>query len=497
MPRPSRRPLLLGCPQSLRRTRATRARQKAEIGEWSAPTGTLSFPTAIDAPTSPRSFASEARETLKLALPVAAGQLGQILLHFCDALFAGRLGVVPLAAASFATSIMSVAYVMTIGTLTAIAVQAAHAHGEKNRHEAGEILRHGLFLALGVALVAVVVIEIIGFHLDRFGQVPEVEEQARGFLRLLGLSIIPAALWQALKQFSEAVGDPLPPMYAAFAGIPLNLLLCWMFMFGGAGMPQLGLAGAGLATLITRVVLAAGLALYVFRGMRLREEAMAGDWRARPSWTRLRSLLGLGLPVALQLLMEVSVFSAAAIMIGWFGAAPLAAHNIAITCAATTFMIPLGLSLAVSVRIAQVSGAGAHERILRVGWSAFAMGGGVMAFSALIFTFSGDWLARWFTTDPAVIALAATLLGVAGVFQIADGLQVVGMGVLRGLKDVRVPALIAFAAYWVLALPACWYLGYRLGWGARGVWWGLALGLATAALVLAWRFERLASRRSA
>ena len=452
------------------------------------------IPAAALPATPPLSAWGEARATLALALPMIAGQLGQMLLQLTDSLLAGRLGVVSLAAASFAVSLTSVCYVVGVGVLTAIAVIAGRAHGAADRAASGETLRHGLWVALGCGLVAGLTLEIAAEHLERFGQTPEVQAAARGFLRALGWSMLPAMLWQALKQWCEAVGAPTAPMWTTFVGVPLNLVLSWGLMFGRAGLPEIGLAGAGVATLTVRSLMAVVLALYVFRSPRLEPEAAGGRWGAWPSWERLRELLTLGLPVGLQLFMEVGLFSSAAIMMGWLGEVPLAAHNIAITCSATTFMLPLGIGLAVSVRIAQVAGAGQPERVRRVGFSALAMGGGVMALSALLFLLAGPWLAGWFVRDAAVIGVAGSLLAVSGVFQIADGLQVVAMSALRGIKDVRVPVGVAFAAYWLLALPGCWLLGFGAGWGAVGVWWGLALGLGAAALLLGWRFARLTRR---
>lgn len=442
-------------------------------------------------PTQP-SFGDEARATLRLAVPIVGGQLGQMLLMFIDSLMIARVGTDPLAASAFSHAISSVIYVSGIGILTSVGVRAAQAHGAGKPQTAGEVLRNGLWLALVVGLLAIGVNELFVLpNLRSFGQTEGVVREAAPFLRLIAFSLLPALIWQTLKGFCEALQHPLPPMLTVLGGVPLNVGLNVLFIYGSPalGLPAMGLAGAGLATLITRCLMLVVLAAYVARTAHCAEHRAGVDWRARPNGTVLRDLLGLGLPASVQLLAECAAFAWAAIMVGWIGAIPLAAHQVAISFAAVTFMFPLGTAFAVSARMGEAVGAKELHRLWNIGFSGLALGAGIMSVFAVVFLAFGADLARLFVQDSEVAWLAASLLAVAGVFQLVDGLQVVGISALRGLSDARVPAIIAFGSYWCVAIPAAWFFGFKLEWGAKGVWWGLALGLACAAVALAARLQ--------
>ncbi len=436
-------------------------------------------------------WTAEARGTLRLAGPMITGQLAHMAMQFCDSLMVGfYLGVVPLAASALAISIQSPTFVACIGLMSAVGVRSAQALGGGRRDTAGEILRHGMIMALVVGVLVATLLWLVEPFFHRMGQDPEVVRQAMPFLRLFAWSIIPTLLWQALKQYCEAHNLARAPMWTALAGVSLNLFLNYALIFGHFGAPALGLPGSGLATLISRCVLFLLLVAWAWYSPALRDEIRAIHWLRRPHWHHFRALLGIGIPGSIQLLMEVVAFAGAAIMMGRLGAPALAAHQIAITYAATTFMVPLGLSFATSLRLGQAFGARERERLRRIGFSGLAMAAMVMCVGAILFSVFGRWLAAWFTMDPEVITIAAALLAVAGVFQIVDGIQVVGMSALRGLSDVRVPTLIAFCSYWVVALPLCYWLGFHTRFGAVGIWWGLAAGLGCAAVLLVWRVAR-------
>ena len=429
----------------------------------------------------------EARCTLALALPMTAGQVGQMLLGFSDSIMVGRLGVVPLAACAFANGILNVLYVTCIGLLAGVSILVAQAHGAGRGREAGETLRHGLAIALvtGTGLGLAVT---FGYPLLRhLGEPPAVVAQARPFLVIVGWSLLPALGWQCLKQYCDSLSHPVLPMTAMLAAVVLNIFLSWVLIYGHLGAPALGLAGAAWATFVTRGLLTAATAVLILRARRFRDRRPPRWWAAL-SWLALRAQLALGLPVALQLLLEVGLFSAAAVMMGWLGAGALAAHQVAISYAALTFMVPLGLGIAVSVRVSQAVGAGEWTRVRRIGLSGIGMAAAVMCLTASAFLAFGATLAGFFIRDAATAALAAQLLAVAGVFQIFDGAQIVSMSALRGLSDGRVPTGVAFVAYWLVALPTCYFVGSASRAGARGVWWGLALGLAVAATLLTVRF---------
>ena len=434
-----------------------------------------------------RPILREARRTLALAVPMTAGQVGQMLLGFFDSLMVGHLGVVPLAASAFALGVFNVLFVTGIGLLAGVSVLAAGAHGAKRPREAGEVLRHGLVISVGGSLGMIALLLLVLGRLDRLGEPPEVVAAARPFLVLIGWSMLPALAWQCLKQYCESLSYPRLPMLTMFGGVALNVGLNWVLIYGHLGAPRLGLVGAGWATLTTRTLLFAVLLWRVLSAPRF-HEALPVRWTAALSWARLRAQLALGAPVALQLLLEIGMFSFAAIMMGWLGAAPLAAHQVAITYAALTFMFPLGIAIAVSVRVAQAVGAGEWARVRPIGIGGVGMSLAVMSVFAGGFLLLGGPLAGFFIRDAVTAALAVQLLAVAGIFQVFDGTQIVSMSVLRGLSDVRVPTVISFVSYWLVALPTCYFLGFAGRAGAVGVWWGLAMGLAFAALALTARF---------
>ena len=419
---------------------------------------------------------------------MAAGQIGQMLLGFSDSLMVGRLGVVPLAASAFANGIISILLVTGIGLLASVSILASQAHGAGKDREAGEILRQGICIAAATGLFVGLLIMFGQRWLNGLGQPPEVSVAARPFLVIVGWSVGPALVWQCLKQFCEALLRPLVPMLTMFAAVVLNVFLSWVLIYGRFGLPAFGLAGAGWATLISRVVFMGALFVVVLRSPYFRA-ALPLRWLTGLHWKALRTQLAIGLPVALQLLMEVGAFATTAFMMGWLGADALAAHQVALSYCSLTFMFPLGLSMAVGIRVGQAVGAREWGRLRVIGASGLLMAALLMSGFATLFFVGGTFLSGLFVSEPAVVLVAARLLGIAAVFELFDGLQVVAMGALRGLADVRVPTGISFVAYWMIALPVSYGAGFVWRHGPRGIWWGLASGLALSALALVWRFH--------
>jgi MATE family multidrug resistance protein len=436
----------------------------------------------------------EARATTWLAMPIAAGQVSQMLMGFADTLMVGRVGVLPLAASAFANSVWSVLMVFGMGLLSSVPVQVSHERGSGRVAQCGAVLRSGLLVSLVAGLVMAAGLTLGRDLLRHFGQTPEVVAEAMPFFLLIGWSIVPALLSHSLKQFSEALNRPWPPMIILFASVGLNVWLNWVLIYGNWGAPALGLSGAGWATLIARVAALVGQLAYVawepaFRAARPFTRQAADYFDAHFS----KVLLHLGMPVGLQYLSEVSAFASAAIMMGWIGAEALAAHQIAITCAATTFMIPLGLSSAASMRVSHAVGAAQGGRVRAIAAGALVVASLVMGVFAILFLAAGNPIARLFVADAEVVRVAAGMLVVAGFFQLFDGAQVVLMGSLRGLRDVRVPAWISFGSYWAIGLATGYVLAFVLGRGPIGMWVGLAIGLACSAAFLSVRFVRLSA----
>ena len=435
-------------------------------------------------------FRDEIRPTLTLAAPIVVGQVSQMLMGVTDSVMIGRAGTVPLAASAFGGNVFVVFYVLGIGLMLPVSIFVSRAHGANRPDECGEYLRHGLALALFFGVLETLVMVALSFFLPRFGQPPEVLAIVTPFFLLLAGSITTVFIYLVLRQFAEAMGHPWAPMFIMLAGVALNAALNWVFIYGHLGAPALGLTGAGISTLTSRAL----GALVIFVWLR-RDAAVRAAWPKRwfgdYSVARFREMLQVGLPASGMLLFESSAFAVSSVMIGWLGAVPLAAHQIAITCASLAFMFPLGLSIAAGMRVSRAVGAGELQRRRPIAVASYLLGLATMGTFALAFGFGGRVIAGWFVEDAAVVALAVQLLAVAALFQLVDGMQVIAAACLRGIMDVKVPAVITCVAYWVLALPLGYVLGVRGPLGAVGIWIGIASGLALAAIALSARFVRL------
>jgi MATE family multidrug resistance protein len=272
-------------------------------------------------------------------------------------------------------------------------------------------------------------------------------------------------------------------------GAGLNVVLNWVFIYGNLGAPRMGLDGSGLATLLARLAMLAGMILWCTRARSVRDW-IPTHWFRAPELDAVGDLLRLGLPTSLQLLAEVSAFVMATLIIGTLGENALASHQVAMTCAATIFMVPLGLSQALTVRMGEAWGAAEHARLRLVLVSGWGLALAFTACSAQAFLFFRHTIASWFLTDPKAASLTASLLLISAAFQVSDAMQVSSAGALRGLGDVGVPVWIAFVAYWIVSIPVGWFLASSLGWGVAGMWWGITLGLTSTAIALGVRIWR-------
>ncbi len=430
----------------------------------------------------------EMRRTLALSFPIMAGMIGHMLMGLTDTLMVGRVGVSALASAALVNTIAHVPAVFVLGLLAAVQILTSQAFGARQPVEAGETFRHGLLLAATAGLATAVGLVLSGPHLTLLGQPADVVTGAQGYLRYIAWSMLPALISHAAKQFAESLNQPWLPMFIVLGGVALNILLNWVFIFGNLGAPVMGLEGAGLATLLARLATMLGMLWLVLRSAHTRAWLPA-VWLQNWSPRRLRTQFKLGFPVGLQTLMEVGGFSLGALMMGWISAEAMAAHQIAITCASTTFMFALGVGMGVSIRVGHAWGAGLPSRLKRITYGGTFLGAGAMGLFALVFMLGGEVIAGWFVVDAEVIRLTAALLFVAGIFQVVDGTQVVMISALRGMSDVRLPLIIVAIAYWALALPLAYVLAFVFGHGAVGIWIGLAAGLAAAACGLTARFH--------
>ncbi len=435
----------------------------------------------------------ESRLTLRLAVPLMVGQLSQMLLGVADTVMVGRLGVTELAALTFANSLFHVPFVFGIGVLISISVATANSRGANDRSGARGSCRHGLYLSILLGSLLFLAAWVISSKLTLFGQPSEVSERTTVYFRILMGSMIPALASIALKNHADALNRPWPPFWIFLGGVVLNIGLNWVMIYGKLGCPALGFEGAAWATLIARIAIFGAMLAWMLRSPSLRDW-MPRLWLRTPDWADLKRLLAIGMPASIQMLCEVSAFSIAGLLMGRFSELAMAAHQIAITLAATAFMIPLGLSMALTVRIGEAHGSENIDRLRPIalsGWLLVAIYGCLAATTFLLF---GRWIATLFTEAAAVIELTAALLVIVGVFQIFDGLQVASSAMLRGLHDARLPALIGFFAYWIIGLPVSVGLAFGAGLGARGVWWGLAVGLFVACITLGPRLWKQTGR---
>lgn len=435
-------------------------------------------------------YLQEVRPTLALALPIIVGQVSMMLMGVTDSVMIGHAGTVPLAASAFGGNVFNIFYVLGIGLMLPVSIMVSRARGANTPVECGEYLRHGLALALAVGIGESLAMALLSFGLGWFQQPPEVLAAVNPFFVLIAGSLTPVLVYLVLRQFAEAIGHPWVPMLVMLGGIGFNAGLNWIFIYGHWGVPALGLTGAGISTFASRTI----GALVIFVWLRRLPQARAAwpvRWFGHYSTARFREMLRIGLPASGMLLFESSAFALSSIMVGWLGTVPLAAHQIAITCASLAFMFPLGLSIATGMRVSRVVGAGELARRRPIAFGSIALGVVISGAFGVLFFVGGERISSWFVHDRAVIAIAAQLLIVAALFQIVDGVQVMGAASLRAIMDVRVPAVITFAAYWLVALPLGYLLGIRGPFGAVGIWFAIAAGLAFAAVFLPLRFARL------
>jgi len=447
-----------------------------------------------------------------LALPIVVGQVSQMLMGVVDSVMIGHAGTVPLAASGFGVSVFNIFYVVGIGLMVPTAIFVSRARGAGRPEEAAEYLRHGIAMAVAFGVIETLVMAGLSTQLARFGQPAEVLAIVQPFFLLCAGSLTPVLVYRVLREFAEAMGHPWAPMFIMLGSVALNAGLNWVLIYGNLGAPAMGLTGAGLATLVSRVVGVTMIFLWLRRDPKVRAawpsfakasegaalgaggEARAMGWLGGLSWARWREMLHVGLPAAGMLLFEVSAFAFSSVMCGWLGSVPLAAHQIAISTASLAFMVPLGLAMANGMRVSHAVGAGERGRLRPIAFSSLGLGLAAMGVFAVAFGWGGRVIAGWYVDDGAVIALAAQLLVVAAFFQLFDGTQVIAAGALRAITDVRVPAVITFIAYWVIALPVGYFVGVRGAWGAVGVWLGIASGLAFAAVFLTGRYLRKTAR---
>jgi MATE family multidrug resistance protein len=435
----------------------------------------------------------ELGQLLPLAGPIIASQLGQIGMTTVDTIIVGALGAQALAAVGLGGAIHMVLVVLCSGVVFAMSPLVSRSHGAGAADRTGHIALQGFLLA-GLASLPVVLTSLAGQRIAlALGQDPGVAVLCGQYLRALAWGIVPQFIFFAARQYLEAIGQVRLPMLLTLAGLGLNAMLCYLLVHGAGGLPALGVVGSGLATSLVRwsMCLAAFAVLW-----RCRDQHPFRLQHLYPDRPLITSMIRIGVPIGIQAALEVGLFSLAAVMMGWISPMALAAHQVTINIAATTFMVALGMSQAGTIRIGQLLGAGRRDRLPVAAAAVYLLAMGFMALCAGMFVAVPQGLIRLHTPDAAVIALGSQLLFMAALFQLFDGAQVAGVAILRGLADTRVPMIVGAVGYWLVGLPAGYLLGFHTAMGPMGVWGGLCLGLATVALLLGWRVRRVIAAAS-
>lgn len=448
--------------------------------------------TALNA----RPWRDEAGATASLAGPLILTNLAQSAINATDVVLLGWLGAHELAAASIGVNLYIAFLIFGMGLVMAASPIMAKQLGQR-KHSLREV-RRTVRQSMWAAITITVPVWLALWHAEpilRFlGQDPQLSASAAHLVRPLMFGYLPALGYLVLRAFVAALERPAWALIVSIAGVVINAVLNYGLIFGAFGLPRLGLFGAGLGSTITQTLMFVGMAVVVLTHRRFRRYHLFGRfWR--PDWQRYAEVWRIGLPIALTLGLEVTVFNAAVFLMGLISTDALAAHAIAIQIASLTFMVPLGLSQAVTVRVGLAFGRGDNAGIMRAGWTAFAMGTGFMASMAIVIyaiphTLVGLFLDETMPVNAPVIPLAVSFLSVAALFQVFDGAQSVAAGMLRGLQDTTVPMIFAGFGYWVVGMGTAIWLGFGLKWQGLGIWVGLAAGLAIVSVMMLARWLR-------
>lgn len=437
----------------------------------------------------------EAKLTINLALPIIFGELAQMALHLIDTAMIGSISHVQLAAASLVINVMNIPFVLGIGITMSISQTVSMAQGQNDSQKVSHYLYNGFWLCVATALIISLGLELGSNVLFHLHQDPEVARLAKPFLSVMGISLIPMILFMALKQFTDGLQHTRTAMILSVLALPLNVFINWLLIYGHWGFPKMEMMGAAYGTLITRsfIFIALGIVLFRHRLFRKYIAIRKNQWQLKKS--TFKELLRIGIPSGLQIGMEAGAFAVSGILIGTIGAVEQAAHQIALSCAAFTFMASMGLAQAGSIRVSHAYGTGDFNKISNIGKSTLVTALLYGIFCAVIFVLLRNVLPLAFNNETSVVAMASLLLVFAAIFQISDATQAIGAGLLRGTKDVKTPTFLIGIAYWVLGIPSGYLLAFHFRMGAPGIWLGFIIGLTFSSFFLTTRFLSMVRKR--
>lgn len=441
------------------------------------------------------SKSTHARETLVLGIPLIGSSLAQMALHVTDTVMVGWYGLVPLAAVVLGSSSFFIVYVVGSGFAKAVMPMVATALGRGDEAQVRRDTRMGLWLSILFGLLVLPIFWWSGPILLALGQNAEVSSIAQDYMRIVGFGMVPALMVTVLQSYLSALHRTQVVLWVTLAAVGLNIAVNWALVFGNWGFPELGAMGAAVATISTQILTLVVLMAYAtFLPALKRFHLFQRFWR--PDWHAMGQVWRLGVPIGLTGLAEGGMFQASALMMGWIGTVELAAHGIALEVSALTFMMHVGISSAATIRVARFEGQGDRQALRRAGKVAIVISLGVAVASVILFvTLPGPIVGLFLDMEKPdsaeILAIGVALLAVAALFQLADGVQVMALGLLRGIQDTRVPMGLAAVSYWLVGIPCSYVLAFPLGLGGVGLWLGLVVGLACAAASLMWRFWRL------
>jgi MATE family multidrug resistance protein len=435
------------------------------------------------------------KRNLRLALPVVLSQIGQVTVQLVDNMMVGHVGTVELAASAFANNVFIIGMFFGMGITYGITPLVGKAFGNNQPNQVVAWLKNGVITHMLTSLFLSVLMFGAYFLLPYMGQTDDVLQASKTYFLLLAASYLPFMLFFSVKQFFEGIGNTKIAMQITLSANLINVLLNYVLIFGKFGFPEMGLVGAGIGTLVSRIMMPLMFVFYIFYLPRFRK--YFSEARKVPfEKIRFIEVLRIGIPIGFQIVVEGITFSIGAVMMGWLGEIPLAAHQVAIGLAGFTYMISLGISQATTIRISHQMGENDFVSLKKAALASTHLVLFFMSSMGILFIATKSYLPLLFTSDTEVVALAAQLLIVAAIFQVFDGLQVSMLGALRGMADVKIPMFLAFLSYLIIGVPTSYILTFLLDAGPQGIWFGFLIGLGSAGIFFYFRFKHNLKKRT-
>ena len=431
----------------------------------------------------------DVRRVIRLAVPVAIGELGWVAMGTVDTIMIGRLGAAPIGAIGIGNSAFYTCAIFGVGLLLGLDTLVSQSYGAGNREDCHHSLAQGLYIALGLTPLLMLIYAFMPPFFRVLNINPEVTRLAEPFIKTLSMSTLPLLLYSALRRYLQSLGHVRAIMFTLISANLVNWFFNWLLITGHGGFPALGVVGSALSTTLARIYMAGLLALFIWWFERDLRKSLPPLIR-KPDWARITRLFRIGFPAAVQILLEIGAFGTAAVFAGKISAVTMAAHQIAINCASVTFMVPLGIASAAAVAVGQALGRREPDVARRCGFIAIGLGVAFMFCTALLFVLAPRPILHIYTSDSQVVSMAVRLLGLAALFQLFDGVQTVATGALRGLGNTRIPMLVNLVCYWIFGLPLGYWLCFGLLWGIYGVWVGLTVALIGTALILLYAWNK-------